>query len=548
MNEAATRGAFFSRALRQHWILAVVILVIGALVAAGSIILTQPAYSSTSIVFLQPLAGNPYSPTTPPSRTEQLAALTTEAGLVYTDAVVGAAVGAAAKRGVALPPDMRGDIFTEVPSNSQVVEITYTQTSPELAKAGAQALAESYLGYRKDRTSRVVTAETELRNQQLTSITTLLNAASKQLDQARAVLSVQAKILDLEQQVTLYANQLAQVRLAQTSAEATSITPGDIISPAVLPTVPNGISSLQLTVGVLTLFALFSLLAVLAREHFDQTVRDELDILAADGGPLRGTIRRWKHPQHLTPDIDGYRRLQLVLQSAEPLNNRVLLLAGVSHGTDTSRVAEELATAFDEAGSSVIFVQAIATEGSDASPLPGLTDLLDGEHPPADVWSMLQQRGKHSVLTLGTMPERWDELALRPALSEILSELCANGLVLVAGPSLDTASGVAIANHSAEVVLVIDAKHATVPTLSAALDVLRQIHVEFAGSVLLGRPERNRRPLLASRSKAAGSNRQGSAKDEPPTVLASGENSSTHSLTSHHNPQFERVSSSQPHD
>lgn len=460
--------------------------------------ITKPAYSSTSIVFLQPLAGNPYSPTTPPSRTEQLAALTTEAGLVYTDAVVGAAVKLATQKGVTLPGDMRGDIFTEVPSNSQVVQITYTQANPQLAQAGAQALAESYLNYRKERASRVVTAETELRNQQLASITTLLNTASTQLDAARRNNSVQAQILDLEQQVTLYANQLAQVRLLQTSADATSIIPGDIISPAVLPASPNGINPALIAVGVVLLFALFALMALLAREHFDQSIRDEDDITAAGGGPLRGTIRRWKSPDQLIPDTDGYRRLQLVLQSSQPLENHVLLLTGVPHGTDTLQVSRELATAFDDAGTPVVLVQTTKTAHEDSSLVVGLTDLLATGRRPSDVWPLLQPQGKHMVLELGTLADRWDELSLRPTLGEILNELRTDAVVLVAGPSLDTAAGVALANHATEVMLVIDTHQATVAALAPALEVMRQIHSEFAGSVLLGRAERRPAPRRAA--------------------------------------------------
>ncbi|POH60682.1 hypothetical protein [Arthrobacter glacialis] len=500
------------RAIQHHWISAVAVLTIGVLVAIGFLAQGKPAYSSTSIVFLDPLSGNPFSPTTPASRTEQLAALTTEAGLVYTDAVIEAAVAIGASTGTALGPEMRSDILTEVPSNSTVVQITYTQPNARLAQAGAQALAEAYLAYRRDRAARVVAAQTELRKQQQTSIEQLLAEASNRLNAAKILNVDQAQILDLQQQVTLYATHLATVNVDQTGANATSITPGDIISPASLPVTKDGVNPLLIALAIVLVAAAFAVMVVLARENLDQKIREPEDIVSAGVEPFRGSIRRWSSKDAPVVDMEGLRQVANVIAASEPSKKNVLFLAGTPAGTDTFSIASGLAAAFDEIGTTTVVVGTAESDGGETgtgAKVLGLTDILAGDAPLADCWDLLKTDGNHSTLPVGTQAELLATLVQGPRLTTVFKALSEKALVIVAGPSLDSGAGIAMARHAREVLLVVDGGTASVADLARAKGTLLQIHVELAGAILYKRPSRKairlrRRPAAAATDAAEG--------------------------------------------
>lgn len=501
--EPAPRQSFFLRALQHHWISAVAVLAIGVIAAAGLLVQSKPSYSSTSIVFLDPLAGNPFSPATPTSRTEQLAALTTEAGLVYTDAVIKSAVAIGASHGSSLGPEMRGDIVTEVPSNSTVVQITYTQPNAKLAQAGAQALAEAYLAYRKDRGGLVVAAQTELRKQQQTSLEKLLTDASNRLNAAKSINLDQAQILDLQQQVTLYATHLATVNVDQTGADATSISPGDIISPASLPETKDGINPLLIALAIILVAAAFAVMVALARENLDQRIREPEDIVSAGIEPFRGSIRRWTSRGPVPVDMEGFRQLANVIAASEPSKRNVLLLAGTPAGTDTHSIAAGLASAFDEIGTATVVIQTMPQErDSSARESQGLTDILAGGTKVPDCWGLLELDGSHSTLPAGTQVDALAKLVQSPRLSTLFQVLSEKALVIVAGPSIDSGAGIAMARHAREVLLVVDGSTASVSHLARARDMLRQIHVELAGAILYKRPSR-RAVRMGNRTPAA---------------------------------------------
>ncbi|MBG6217302.1 capsular polysaccharide biosynthesis protein [Arthrobacter sp. CAN_A6] len=492
-SDPSARSAFLTRSITRRWRILVAALLLGALAAGTYTALREDTYSSTSIVFLEPLAGNPYSPATPSSRPEQLAALTTEAGLVYTGAVIDIAQGLAAAEDRTQGEDMRNGIVTQVPSNSQVVHITYTAPTPELAQAGSQDLAEAYLQYRGDRATRVTEAQTDLRSQQQESITTLIEQAYTRLAVIRDNPDATTEVLDLEQRVALYANQLAQVKLDQAGADATSNLPGDIISPAGFPTEQNGVSPVVVVPAILGLFLILGLILALTREHLDARIRDTADVAAAGAHPALGSVPSW-HPMAEDPAREDYRRLKNMLQRSLTQPGGVVLVGGVSPRTATWQVAAGLAEAVEEAGMPAVLVIAAEHASGAAGKTPaGLTDILRGDHPLPAAGQLLRPVTDHlSVLGLGTSPTRFPALAQTPAFASLLEQLAAGGrLVLVAGPDVHSAGGAALARLSSEVLLVIPENTTESTIVASALALLDQEHATLAGAVLLRRPQRS---------------------------------------------------------
>ncbi len=494
LDQSSARSAFFGRSIRRHWRVLASVMVVGLLAAAAYLGINTARYSSTSIVFLEPLAGNPYSPATPPSRPEQLAALTTEAGLVYTDAVVDLSSSIGTTLGYDLGSGIQDDVVTEVPSNSQVVQITYTENSPELAQAGSQALAEAYLQYRRERATRVVEAQTELSNQQLDSISSLLSQASEALNAAIASGDAdEAEALDLEQQVILYANQLAQVRLDQTDAATTSITPGDIISPAPLPPVRDGVHPLLIGSGILGLTLFIGISLTLVREHTDRRIHDREDLTAAGVSPFLGSVSRGGGPDQ-TGAREDYHRLTNSLHQFISLPEGALMVAGVSTQTPAWEVAAGIADTLAEAGVSVTIVLATdeAPHGMGSS-TAGFTDVLSGQYRPTAARELVVRVTDHvAVLGPGTQSGRLESLVWDPSLEMIFRDLCTTGLVLVVGPSVNTALGGVLARESAAILLVVEEDRSTLSEVLTAREILEQDRTEIVGGVLLPRVQGKR--------------------------------------------------------
>lgn len=509
-DESTTRSAFFTRAISRQWKVLAAAMAVGLLMAAAFVTTNAAKYSSTSIVFLEPLAGNPYSPATPTSRAEQLAALTTEAGLVYTDAVVDLALEIGTTQGRDLGGKIRNNVMTEVPSNSQVVQITYTESSPELAQAGSQALAEAYLEYRKVRATRVVEARSELGTQQLESISALLDGATEALN-AASVLSGndRAEALDLEQQVILYANQLAQVRLDQTDAAATSILPGDIISPAPLPAGRDGADPLLIAAGIFLMTVFAGILLALIREHADKRIHNSEDLAATGIAPvLSGSSLRLDRSNDPS-SREKYRRLYNALRHFAATPRNVLMISGASNQTPTWEVAAGIAEALEEAGIPVTLVLASEDAPHIADPEPaGLTDLLSGRHRPSTAHELLvEASGLISLLGVGTQAKQLGPLVQSRSLETVFVDLNSSGLVIIAGPSVNSATGGALARVSSAVLLVIEENKTEMFEVVSAREALEHDRTEVVGGVLLLHPsKRSRKSVDASTFNLRGQN------------------------------------------
>lgn len=236
---------FFRRAVSRRWRWVLWFGILGVALGTATFVVSPREYTSTANVFLSPLMGNPFSPTTPTSRTEQLAAMTTESGVVLTDDVIDSAIVAAQIPG-ATRESMRRNTGAVVPSNSQVMDVTFTHPDPEIAQRGAQAVTQSFMDFRTQRAQSVINSQSELLQSRESSVNTLLQAANKAYDVARSGNEAGASLIDLEQQVRLYAQELANVKVDRTTTETSSIDPGTIVGPASLPTDPIGVDPLML--------------------------------------------------------------------------------------------------------------------------------------------------------------------------------------------------------------------------------------------------------------------------------------------------------------
>lgn len=495
--DAIFRPEFVRRALRRRWRTVFIAVVLGLLAGAGSVLTSTVEYRATSVVFLDPLIGNPYSPTTPSTRQEQLAALTTESGLVLSDAVVRSAERAAQDEGVDLGPQVQQQTSTEVPSNSQVVHISFTARRPEPAQVGAQALAAAYLEYRQTRSEAVVEEQMARADEEIASVSTLLEAASADLDAASPdsteLTAVSAEVLNLQEQVRIYANQLGQLRIERSAVDSVAMSAGEIVSPARLPTEPEGVPAPLVMMAIIVVFLSGGILLAFVQEHVDTRLRTTDDVDAVGVNPVLGPVRPWRPQLQGTVAEDAYRLAMNGLQ-IDGMRPRVVALLGTGIAAPVA-VAAGLAQALADSGRSVIVVEAIPTNADGQR--AGLSDALQDDGASDAVRLLSEVQPDVSVMTAGHHGADLPDLVQRRALAQLTEVLAAQADVLIiVGPDVRTAVGSAIAKAAGGAVLVVGVATTRQAQLLASARLLEESGARLHGVVLVAAPrgrERRRR-------------------------------------------------------
>jgi hypothetical protein len=216
-------------AVRYHPVPVVIGAVIGLLGGLGVAALLPSADTATATVLLRPLAGNPYSSE---AERDPLVALETEAQLVRSDAVSLLVI-----EDLDLdtaPVDMRRNLVTNVPSNTQVLEIQYTAQSDDAAEI-AQAYSDQYLQFRLDRGEAS-------RDERLASL-------DAQIENRQADI---ANLADEEASTSAAASVLA-LQAERDALSRSALDPGEVIVPARAPSA--GLGTLSLLLPILGLFA-----------------------------------------------------------------------------------------------------------------------------------------------------------------------------------------------------------------------------------------------------------------------------------------------------
>lgn len=271
MTNRAQGPGLLRRALASSlaWIIALSML--GALAGAALGFRMARNSTATASVLVNPLAGNPFYPG---SRGEDLVNLQSEAALLVSDPV---AELVATSEGSDQPPwELLSGLSVDVPPNTQIVAISYTHSSAEVAVRRAQAFAESFLAFRAQRTkrsldSRTATIQAELseRNDELARLVTEQATAGE--GGARAQL--------LAEQVRAVGAQIGELRTRLTDLSTGSSDPGLIITPA---SVETSRIPVWATLGVLGLLGglLLGVGLGVFRGHRRGIVRDRSDIEA----------------------------------------------------------------------------------------------------------------------------------------------------------------------------------------------------------------------------------------------------------------------------
>src|SRR5207244_789934 len=265
---------------RKKFVLFVSVVVGVALALGYSYGIASPAYSSQASVLVQPVLDRPFNPGT--GGIDKSLNMGTEKTVATSTAVA-----QIVKDTLKLPDDVTviaGRASAQTVGTTQLLVITYTDSTKLAAQRGAQAFAEAYLKFKAG-------AAAKSRDDIRANITKPLQALDDQINALRAdiakvaatpnnpALAVgQTRLQDLQQQAQQYNDALAALDLVDVNDT------GSIVSPAAMPQKPlSPRPTLYVAIG-----AVVGLLIGVTLAFFTD--------------PLRGRLRAAPHPAaHLPP-------------------------------------------------------------------------------------------------------------------------------------------------------------------------------------------------------------------------------------------------------
>lgn len=469
---------FFLRAIRHH--LLVVLGTTVAVVACAGLyfqVAHSGTYTAQATVLLSPVPGNPLSPESAATSGAQLnIAMQTEAAIVNTPQIARLVTDTV---GEVLPRD-GDDLLVVIPTGTQMVQISYTSSTPDQARVGAQAFADAYLTFRRTRADATQGAR-------LRALEGQLEVWNGRLQEATAAAGDGDGFA--RQQVQIASARVAEINASLGAGDVVSTDPGSVTSPAVEPTSSDGLPLPLLLLGAGVAGAVWGCLLAMLTEWRRDLVREDEEAEIA-GLPVfaRVTMANWddpsNDPRHASPDHEAYRRLRagIVANTNRPCT---LAVAAVGGGGDTPVVARSLAVTLHHAGFSVLLIVAGCQEsdvdGSDESLAgDGIAEILIGARDWEDVAADIE-----GVTTIeGGNSQSVGDLYAGPGFPDLLKELKSHyDYIVVSSAGTDTADGDAVMAAADAVLLIVRSSQTTHAQVSAALDRFARLDISPIGIV-----------------------------------------------------------------
>lgn len=429
-------------ALRRSAALIVVLVLTGTALGIAAGLRRAEDHVAQASILVSPLDGNPYYPN---GRGDDLINLETEAKLVSSDPVARAV---AERIGdPASPDELLHGLAVSVPTNTQILNISYTAGSDEIAVRRAQGFAETYLDYRKARSEDVAKAKTERIQGQIASQgKTLANLVSKQ----NAEKDPDKKAL-IDEQISGVTNQIGQLQAQLAELQTGAVDPGQVITPASVV----GRSSLRALVMYAALGAIAGLVLalglVIIRARSENRIHHADDVNSS-GLPLLGSVSM-NEVNDTNEGIvlldngetlqigTGLQALRVAVLSRERRRPVRILYAAAAEAARYPRTALGLAYAAAASGLTTVLVDATEDNGDISTFLGlegkrGFTDVLSQDLP---LESALVRLTTHlTVLPAGRPDPHADDLVTGPGVGTVFDLLAGSfDIVVVAtGPRL----------------------------------------------------------------------------------------------------------------
>jgi capsular polysaccharide biosynthesis protein len=255
--------------LKRRWLVVAICIGVGLALGYGYLAVADKTYVSSAKVLVVRTSTDPVAEG---SRTTESVNLDTEAQLVKS---VPVATLAEEELDTELSPiQLARRVTVIVPPNTTVLEISFAASSPERARAGAQAFAEAYLEYRQSAAETAIGAQIDALRGEIERTSDQLSDLNVQLaeeDSAVVRAALLAERDSLSSRLTALNGQLSPLRGAV-------VSPGRIIVDAQTPANPRDPNPMLVLPSALFLGLIAGFAFALWRERADKRIHSVPDI------------------------------------------------------------------------------------------------------------------------------------------------------------------------------------------------------------------------------------------------------------------------------
>lgn len=511
----------YLRVLARQWRLIAGLTVVVVSVALAASLVQTPVYESTAEVAIEPVRSGSDAVLEDLLLRDEI--VETERRIITSSAVAERVV---ADLGTNIEPRRVLEMVSvrAIP-NTRVVTIAATSTDRDLAAAVANSFAASYLDYRRDRALDDITAARTNLDQRARELQAQIDDLDREIGPGTSTGSLSPDDQALVSQREALAQQLAQVTVQLASLDPGTEAVrggGEVLVPAVAEDAPVSPKPLRTGVLALVLGLMLGVGAAFLRDHFDDMIRDEDDVVRASGGEtVVGRVTAWDDPaadQKLITLVDPFAstseefhalaanvRFALLSRSgrhARPDGSapagRSIAVTSAGQGEGKTSTAGNLAVAAAGSGRRVIVVDADLRKPTLARRfgLPdgvGLTDVLVNAADLADrekVADHLIDIGipRLRVLPAGSIPPNPTELLASNQMAWLHDTLAsmADLVIYDSPPVLPVADTLELAHHADLTFVVTRTEVCHRRELTHTLERLARVGAEVGGIVVNG--------------------------------------------------------------
>jgi capsular polysaccharide biosynthesis protein len=449
--------------LRRGWIAVAVAIILGVI---GGVVLTklqQPRYTASASVLVT-ATGVSDSANLANSRTLGTINLDTEAQLARSTQVADRVREEDPLRKSIPTQQLLSNLSVSVPANTSVLRLSYTSDSATAAAQLANDFANAYLGVRGDNAQATLDAQVKKVSTNVKALTTTLSSITRTLSS----LSANSKIRSYTQaQKSLLVAQLTNLNTQYNQLSATVVTPGQVLSKAIVPSVPTSPSLMLNVAAGLALGLLAGLLVAWLRFAKLRRMSRPDDVSRLIHVPVAGTVDRLQPMQLEAAGSSAgveYQRVANLL-AASIGKEGVILVTGAAAESPTDTVAINIASALSRSAVSVSYL-----------PLTGATDTPTGK-----LGAIRVIEPDASLAVVGAITRNR------------LDQIRRGGYLIVAVPDAGASADAQTLATLSDAVLIVIAARTKVHDGRNAVDQLDAVGAPVLGAVLVPAPRASRR-------------------------------------------------------
>jgi capsular exopolysaccharide synthesis family protein len=406
----------------------------------------------------------------------------------------------------ALGIDWLPEYYAGVVPNTQMVEISVTDTNPQRAQIIAHELASQLMQQSPTIGETQTGEQQDFIKQQLANLRSQIEETEKniaELQQGLAGLTSASQIANVEGQISEQIQKLDSLRttyagfLASSQEGAVNIL--SPVEPANLPTRPTGTNKIIMIILAGMVAASLGTGAAYLLEYLDQTVKTTSDVERIFHLPVIGYISQISDDEN-KPTYVAERPDSVVAENFRMLGSNIdffrishpintILITSPSQGNGKSTVASNLALSLAEAEDDVVLVDAdfrrpAVHKAFEMSEGPGISDVIINKLDMQSVVRQWKDQKNLKVLTTGTRQHNITDVIGSKKLSTVLSSLKEDHeLVIVDAPPLIIADSYNLASRADAVIIVMEPGQTTNDQAKAIKEQLSRANAKVIGVV-----------------------------------------------------------------